>query len=229
MAMYSQVTSGTRPDGTRNERIELEATTLAKSYHSISFLETYEQRTKRIKDLPSSEINFTESFSNYSISGFYISEFNTWDTWRLIPTSNPIVAPSQVVTNYTDLTVWSGTLDESDVLTGSVFRQICSGSWEFLLDFDYSEKYIDIYEIYTNILEGIHGQNKIIILNANPDYYYFGRVFVESVDDPADGNRVRITLSYNIQPFLYSADSSSLIQYYDESTHESSGIAVQHL
>lgn len=229
MAMYSKVISGTRPDGTRSERIELEATNIARNFHSISFLETYEQRAERIKDLPSSEINFTKNLSGYTISGFYISEFNTWDTWKLIPSSNPIVAPSQVVANYTDLTAWSGTLDESDVLTGEVYRQMCSGSWEFLLEFDYTDKFIDIYEMYTNLLESIHGQNKIIILNANPDFLYFGRVFIENMEDPGDGNHVTVTISYNIQPFLYSADSKSLIRYYDEDSHASSGTVIQHL
>lgn len=219
MAVCTNVVSGCRSDGSTEKRVDLEFSEQALNYHSISFLETWKQRAIREKTMPANYLDFTEVIDTGTIHGYYIKEWNTWDTWCLIPTSDLVVAPAQVLTNYTDLPIWNGSLDETQVLNTYPTRQMTSGSWEFELDFDYGDYYLSIYELYTNLLESIHGQERIIVLTADRDNMYQGRVFIENFEDPADGGHVKVTIGYNIKPFVYDAGNSCLIRYYDSSEH----------
>ena len=178
--------------------------TPAKNMFSMSFLPSYEDRNNPIANNDEHALIFP--------AGLNMPEYNTWDTWRLIPTSVPIVAAPQVTSSFTELNNKDGSLDETNVLhphTNTHYRQICSGNFEFYLDFEYSDKFNNFYIFYTHLLETLHGKKKIMVLNEDPVHMYIGRFFIESLDDSADGNNQTISMSYNIEPFLYFTEGLS--------------------
>ena len=161
--------------------------------------------------LPDKDENFIFSNddineSHYKINSLGKREFNTWDTWRLIPMNVPVVTNPQVVTAFTDLKNKDGKLDETSVLhpnTHVIYRQICSGKFDFYLDFSYLNIFNNFYNFYNNILENIHGKKLFLVLNENPIYMYFGRFFVEGINDNGNGNQVTLAIAYNIEPYIY--------------------------
>jgi hypothetical protein len=192
----------------------------AKKLYAIAFLPYYE-------DQDDAFVNF-DPHSVLDQIGAH--EYNTWDTWRMIPKNVPIIAPPQVVSAFTDLKVHDGSLDETAVLhpfTNILYRQLCSGNFEFYLDFSYQEEFENFYEFYTHLLEALHGQKKILVLSETPEYAFFGRVFIESVSDSADGNQTSITLAYNIEPYVYHTNQLGRYYLYGKSSIETQTYRIE--
>lgn len=147
--------------------------------------------------------------NNYSGKSFY----DTWESWRMIPTSDPYIPASQVLTNYTDFEYWDGALDESEVLEDKTYRQMINGECEFLVDFSYTDKFNSIYDLYTDILEAIHGQEKILLFATDLLIMYKGRVYIDEFDDPGDGTNCKVSIEFNVEPFLYNANETNFNNY----------------
>lgn len=170
-------------------------TDAALQYHAVCFMPTYESYNNK---------------NNYSSK----KNYNTWDNWFMIPTSDPYIPPSQVLTNYTSFEYWDGSLDETEVLDDKYYRQMISADQEFLIDFNYIKNFLNIYNLYSDILESIHGQEKLILFATDMTVMYKGRVYVDGIEDPADGSNVTVTLKYNVEPYIYSAEDRYLTEYY---------------
>lgn len=216
MAEYQEIISGVRPDGSSNNRVIYGATSTAISYYSISFLDTYKETNIKINNNEIGDLIIDNG--SYSERTRTICEYNTWDDFFLIPDSAPIVPLSQVSPQYTDLSSWDGSIDETQALKNAsnngLYYQMISGNWEFFLDIRYLQRYSSFYEWYTALLEAIHGRLKIISLCKNQKEFYIGRVFVEEVNDPADSNPVTVSFAYNIQPYVYDGTGYYLYKYY---------------
>ena len=177
----------------------------AKSKYAIAFLPYYE-------DTLDDTCNFDD---RSEIDELRVHEYNTWDTWRMIPKSAPVITPPQVVTKFSDLKAKDGQLDETVALhptTLILYRQMCSGKFEFYLDRTYLDKFDDFYIFYTHLLESLHGKKKIIVLSDEPAYMYFGRLFIEEVQDDGNGDLISISMAYNIEPYIY--QTNGLGRYY---------------
>ena len=177
-------------------------TKAAKSMYSLSFLPVREDIDKFSQD----------DFEYYVMNDLNKPEYNTWDTWRLIPMNVPIVSPPQVSSVFTDLKDKDGQLDETTVWhpdTNIVYRQICSGKFDFYLDFSYLNIFKNFYNFYNNLLESLHGKKMILILNEDPIYMFFGRFFIEGITDNGDGGQVTLAISYNIEPYIYLSEGLS--------------------
>ena len=216
MAKYCKVTSGYRPDGSSADKVIFDYSEEAESLYSISFLDSYELYNIKKNNNENTSRNYTYSNGCREVQET-IREVNTWDTLKMIPSSQPLVLHSQVTPQYTDLAAWDGSIDETEAL-GKAFHQTISGSWEFMLDHCYLEKYGTFYNWYTDLLESLHGQKKLILLNKDPDFFYLGRVFVESIDDPADGGFATVSIQYNINPYVCKCAYGGLSNYYKYGT-----------
>lgn len=123
---------------------------------------------------------------------------NTWDDWHLIPTSRPLVAPPEVKTNYVDLPGANGSLDYTEILSG-VKYQNREGTWEFIVENDHQEWHV----LYKDLLAFLHGYRMKIKMESDPNYYYFGRMFVEEWVSNSSDRHSTVKFKYIIDPYKY--------------------------
>ena len=130
-----------------------------------------------------------------------ISGKNTYDEWGLVPTSRPVITPPQVKTTYVDLPSAHGQLDYTEYLLQEVPFGQREGSWEFRVRPRHQWA-----NIYSSILNYLHGRRHIVILEDDPQYQYVGRLTVNEWQ--SEQNRSIIVIDYNLDPFKYSTESS---------------------
>jgi hypothetical protein len=131
-----------------------------------------------------------------------IGDKNTWADWYLIPSSRPVFNPPTPKTNYVDIPGADWHLDMSTVLTGDITYNGREGSLEFIVDNGHKEW----HELYSEILEYLHGRFMKATLEDDPGYYYEGRFSVN--EWRSEPNNSRIVIDYNLAPYKYEAASS---------------------
>lgn len=154
---------------------------------------------------------------------------NTWDEWRLVPTSRPVFNPPAQKVKTLDIPGSDGVIDLSTSLTGYPVFQNRTGSFEFIVvDYKYwtpmrdnindtVRDYVndDIkgagfrqwYETYSDIMNYLHGRTMRAVLEDDPDYYYEGRFTVNSWK--SEKNWSKITIDYDVGPYKWSVKTSS--------------------
>lgn len=120
---------------------------------------------------------------------------NTWDDWKLIPTSRPVFSPPSVKTNYIDMPWSDGQVDlAAQLLQGAVY-----GNRRGSIDFIVTDQTRNWAEIYSEIMNYLHNQPMTVKMEEDPTFVYRGRFFVnEWRSDPAYS---RIVIEYDVMPF----------------------------
>ena len=113
-----------------------------------------------------------------------ISGKNTYTEWGIVPTSRPHIVPPEVKTSDVDLPSSHGVL-----------------SWEFVLK--PGNRWADVY---SSIMNYLHGTRHTVILEDDPDFLYTGRLQVN--DWKSEERYSTITIDYNLDPFKYSVEAS---------------------
>ena len=126
-----------------------------------------------------------------------ISGKNTFDEWGLVPTSRPLVNPPEIKTAYVDNPGGNGILDYTDNLTGAVLYGNRKGSWEFWVCPE-----DEWANVYSEVMNYIHGIKHAVILEDDPDYLYTGRLNINSWK--SDKHNSILTIDYNLDPFKQS-------------------------
>lgn len=129
----------------------------------------------------------------------YFNEYNTWDTWRIVPSSRPTPTIPEVQTNTVEIPGKSGSLDLSEALTGYPLFSNRSLETQFIV-FDQNKYWMDVY---TDVVDKLHGKRMKIRLVDDPDWYYEGRV---SVSFTSNSDYSSIDISCDLEPFRYSND-----------------------
>lgn len=144
-----------------------------------------------------------------------IGAYNTWQNWRLIPASRPVVNPPEVKTNFVEVPGADGVLDFTEALDSKIHYKPSEGQWEFLIcheqiDIDTGNKYHSENRwsaLWHEILNAIHGKrNQVILMDewhegAEDNRFYVGRVWLNQfLSDP---NHSKIVFNYNLEPFRY--------------------------
>lgn len=142
--------------------------------------------------------------SYYSVS---FDNMNTWDDWRLIPTSPPMVAPPACYTNYVEIPGRaSGPIDLSEALTGQPSYNNSEGEWEFTSHPDYGSVMFSRQSLYDDIRHYLHNRTRKVSFDDDPQHYYIGRF---EVAVPKTGkNGTSITIKYKIKPVRYLNDGT---------------------
>ena len=138
-----------------------------------------------------------------------IGEINTWDDWHIVPSSRPLVNPPSVKTQKIQIPGGNGDIDLSESLTGYPVFSNRTGSWTFEVLNDFKPW----YEAYTDIMTYLHGQVKQLYLDDDPDYYYTGRLVVNSWNSAKDNSN--ITISYDLAPFKWSFSTETTEEEFD--------------
>lgn len=146
---------------------------------------------------------------------------NTWADWYLIPSSRPVFNPPTPKTKYVDVPGADWHLDMSTSLTGDVVYEGRKGSFEFIVDNGTLSKYNHEtwFELYSNILEYLHGRVLRAKLEDDPGYYYEGRFSVNSWK--SDRHNSKITIDYDVFPYKYEVTSSLEDWEWDDFSFES--------
>lgn len=131
-----------------------------------------------------------------------INGINTFDNWHLVPANRPVVAMPPVREQILELPGSNGNLDLTDSLTGYPLYGDRTGSWEFIVlnQFNGVENY-DWSELYSQIAYAIHGVKSVVVLEDDPDYFYIGRLKLDSWT--TEENNSKITISYVLEPYKY--------------------------
>lgn len=139
---------------------------------------------------------------------------NTWDDWHLIPSSRPVFNPPKPKTNYVDITGSNWHLDLSEAVSGEVVYEGRMGSLEFIVANGHQEW----HELYSKIMNYLHGRVMKAVLEDDPDYYYIGRFSVNQWK--SDPHNSKITIDYNVNPYKLEHSISNEDWKWDEFNFE---------
>lgn len=130
-------------------------------------------------------------------------EKNTWDDWRLVPSSRPLFNPPPQKVKTLDIPGGDGVIDLSQALTGYPVYQNRTGSIEFIVMNDFKPWHM----AYSDIMDYLHGQNMRAFLEDDPEYFYEGRFTVNAWKSEKDWSR--IVIDYDVGPYKWAAQSST--------------------
>jgi hypothetical protein len=134
-----------------------------------------------------------------------VSGRDLYREWGLIPTSRPVINPPEVKTTYVDLPASDGGLDYTDIMLGRPPYGYRKGSWEFAVKSRRGGTG-RWQETFSAVMNYLHGVQHTIVLEDDPDFYYTGRLNVNSWK--SDKNHSTITIDYCLEPFRKSLKES---------------------
>lgn len=127
----------------------------------------------------------------------YFDDYNSWDTWHLVPSSRPTPSIPEPRTNFVTIPGRNGSLDLSEALTGGMIYEDRELDMEFIV-LDQGMYWMDVYQ---DVVSKIHGKRMKIRLVDDPEYYYMGRVTVGEFTSNSDYSSISITCQ--LEPFKY--------------------------
>ena len=126
---------------------------------------------------------------------------HTWRDWKIVPTSRPVFNPPKTKILKIDIPGSDGIIDMTESLTGEVHYNNREGTLEFQVENKQSW-----YEVYSDILDYLHGQYIKAILDDDLGYYYVGRFYVN--EWKSEKNHSSIVFDYDLNPYKYQIISS---------------------
>ena len=134
---------------------------------------------------------------------------NTWDDWHLAPATRPVFAPPALKTKIIDIPGGDGAIDLTEALTKYPVYNNRTGSFEFIVVNDFYEPvktHEEWYEVYSNIMDYLHGKTMRVILEDDKDYFYEGRFTVSEWVSDKDFSKINI--DYNVGPYKWEVKST---------------------
>lgn len=127
--------------------------------------------------------------------------------WFLIPSERWAIEPPECKTNYVDIGGSNGAIDMSETLSGYPIFKNREGQMRFKVKNDriikpYASVPYEVLwnEIYRDMCMFLHGKNVYMLLEDDPEWYYYGRFSVGKYD-ASDHNNSEIVISYNVEPY----------------------------
>lgn len=122
--------------------------------------------------------------------------------WGLILKSRPVISPPTPKTFYIDIPASDGGIDLTESMTGDVKFENRMITCEFNV-IDARERWSNIY---SEILDFLHGQKMNVIFDEDPTYQYIGRFVVD--EWKSDKVTSTITINGNVEPYKLELFSS---------------------
>lgn len=124
---------------------------------------------------------------------------NTWEDWRLIPATPPMIEPPEPNLNLVDIPGRrKGPVNMSKYPFGKLTYQRITGTWNFLFE---PQGHADRVQRYEQIRRWLHGRTTTIQLEEDPQHYYSGFFSVSAISTGNGPNQ--ISVSYNLEPLRY--------------------------
>ena len=128
---------------------------------------------------------------------------NSFSDWHLVPDGRPVVIMPEPKTVTVDVPGSNGVLDLSETLTKYPIYNNREGSLKFHV-LNNREPWQMLYHRIANYL---HGKKNTMVLEDDPDYYYYGRFKVTWTSNN-DGTGSDIEIAYILDPYKYSVQTS---------------------
>ncbi len=122
---------------------------------------------------------------------------NTWEDWHLVPSSRPVFNPPSLKRKILEIPGADGSIDLTESLTGYPVYDNREGSIELIVMNGYAEW----YQIYSDIMDYLHGQTMRAILEDDKEYFYEGCFTVNEWKSNQDYSR--IVIDYSVGPYKW--------------------------
>lgn len=106
--------------------------------------------------------------------GVLFNDKHSYHHWKMMLTARPVISPPSPVTKYVEVPGADGLLDMTQTLTG--FTQYSNRKISF--EFTILANRAEWPDIYSDILDTLHGNVVEIVFDDDPQYFYRGRVTV---------------------------------------------------
>ena len=127
---------------------------------------------------------------------------HSYRDWGLLLKSRPVISPPSPKTVYVDIPGSDGIIDLTESLTGDVKFDNRTIKCEFVV-LDARNRWSDIY---SEIMDYLHGQRMKVRLDEDPTYYYEGRLQVN--EWKSDKVTSTITIEGDVEPYKMEMFSS---------------------
>lgn len=136
------------------------------------------------------------------MNGVTFGTKHSYRDWGLYLKSRPVISPPTPKTVYVDIPGSDGVIDLTESLTGDVKFENRKMTFEFVV-LDARSRWSNIY---SEIMDYLHGQRMKIRLDEDPTYYYIGRLTVN--EWKSDKVTSTITIEGNVEPYKMEMFSS---------------------
>lgn len=136
------------------------------------------------------------------MNGVTFGTKHSYRDWGLFLKSRPVISPPSPKTVYVDVPGSDGVIDLTESLTGDVKYETRKITCEFVV-LDARDRWSNIY---SEILDFLHGQQMKIILDEDPTFYYIGRLTVNEWKSSKVTST--ITIEGNVEPYKLEMFSS---------------------
>ena len=145
----------------------------------------------------------TEPPNHTSISKFGSYEYkHSYKDFGLFPKSKMTVQPPDVRETYIDIAGKDGELDLTEALTGYPSYENRDGKFEFTVTNRSTWDYV-----YSRLMNEIHGRKMYVILDEDSNWYYTGRLKVNSFKSKK--NTATIVVDGEFEPYKIAVDAIS--------------------
>lgn len=149
------------------------------------------------------------------MNGVTFGNKHSYKDWGLLLKSRPVITPPKAKTVYIDIPGSDGVIDLTESLTGDVQFNNRTIKCEFVV----IDARIRWANIYSEIMDYLHGQKLRVRFDEDPTYYYEGRLQVN--EWKSDKVTSTITIEGNVEPYKYELFSSTEDWEWDSFNFES--------
>ncbi len=130
------------------------------------------------------------------VQGVTFGDKHTYRAWKLLLKSNPVISSPKPKTKIILVPGTNTVIDLTESLTGGEVKyEPRTIQCEFYVMGGRSKW----PAVYTAILNEIHGKKLKIIMDDDPNYYYFGRVAID--DFKSDKTAASIVITAEVEPY----------------------------
>lgn len=128
---------------------------------------------------------------------------HSYNDWKLITKSRPVIGSPSPKTNYIDVPEADGKLDFTEALTGEVKYD----NREITFEFTVIEARNRWVSIYSEIMNFLHGRKMNLFFDEDPNHYYVGRFQIDEWN--SDKRTSTLVIKGNVDPYKYELFSST--------------------
>lgn len=136
------------------------------------------------------------------VYGVTFGEKHSYRDWGLFPKSRPVISPPDPKTIHVDIPGADGSIDLTESLTGEVVYKNRTIKCEFVV----IQNRVRWSEVYSSVMDYLHGRKMKIIFDEDPFYYYTGRLKVN--EWKSDKATSLIVIEGEVEPYKYEITSS---------------------
>ena len=127
---------------------------------------------------------------------------HSYNDWKLITKSRPVIGSPSPKTNYIDVPEADGKLDFTEALTGEVKYNNRTIEFEFTV-IEARNRWTGLY---SEIMNYLHGKKMKLVFDEDPNNYYVGRFEVN--EWKSDKRTSTLTITGDVEPYKYELHSS---------------------